>query len=172
MNRMGDTDDEQAARDRAMADIQQAYADKAAGKEPEIVGPGSDGYGGSPFYAMLKKDGLSVESKLAKLDAMPGTNVDLKDAMRAKLTRQQRRASSRAEAKMAENAQRVALANAEEQAKKLARMRYMLFALVRREGRVRLTQAELNATEPTAGLDVKVQENGDLLVTYVRGRDR
>ena len=139
-----------------MARVQQAIDDKAAGKEPVVHGPGEDGYGGSPLYAMLKKDGLE-------------------DSTRS--TRQQRRAEERASAKrtealakMAENAERVALGDA--QAAKMQRMRIMLFALVKQLGRARLTQHELNAVEPGSGLDVKVQPNGDLVVTFLRGRDR
>ena len=76
--------------------------------------------------------------------------------------------ASAALARMRENSERVG----DEQAAKLQRMRQLLFAIVKREGRVRLTRAELAAIEPRAGLDVKVQENGDLVVTFLRGSER
>jgi hypothetical protein len=96
---------------------------------------------------------------------------------KANETRQVRRAEARmsakqevALAKMNANAERTVFG--EEQAAKFQRMRTMLFALVKQQGRVRFTQQELNAIEPRAGLDVKIQDNGDLLVTFLRGRDR
>lgn len=92
-------------------------------------------------------------------------------------SRQARRAEARAASKrnaaltkMAENAERVVLG--EETASKMQRMRMMLFAIVHQLGRVRLTQQELNAVLPKDGLDVKVQPHGDLVVTYLRARDR
>jgi hypothetical protein len=118
-----------------------------------------------------------AQSLLTKLGEMPATNIDLKDAVHDKLSRQVRRAEERAATKqstaltkMAENAERVVLG--EEQAQKMQRMRVMLFALVKQLGRARLTQAELNAIAPKDGLDVKVQPDGSLVVTYLRGRDR
>jgi len=93
------------------------------------------------------------------------------------VSRQVRRAEERAATKqsaalatMAENAERVVVG--EEQAGKLQKMRQMLFALIRREGRVRLSQADLAAVAPKDGLDAKVQENGDLVVTYLKGSQR
>lgn len=47
------------------------------------------------------------------------------------------------------------------------RMRLMLFALVRREGRVRISRADLEAAQRGGKLDVKTQENGDLVVSFV-----
>lgn len=96
------------------------------------------------------------------------------------VSRQVRRAEERAATKqsaalaalatMAENAERVVVG--EEQAGKLQKMRQMLFALIRREGRVRLSRADLAAVALKDGLDAKVQENGDLVVTYLKGSQR
>lgn len=48
----------------------------------------------------------------------------------------------------------------------LERLMRVLFALVRAQGRVRIARADLEAA--TGGkLDVKVQENGDLIVSFV-----
>ncbi len=51
----------------------------------------------------------------------------------------------------------------------LVKGRIMLAALVKRDGRVRITRRELEAVQQRDKLDVKVQENGDLMVTFVEG---
>lgn len=53
--------------------------------------------------------------------------------------------------------------------KAMRRLRLMLFALVRREGRVRISQREYQAIADADKLDVKVQENGDLVVSFEKG---
>lgn len=51
----------------------------------------------------------------------------------------------------------------------LVKGRIMLAALVRKEGRIRITRRELEAVQQRDKLDVKVQENGDLMVTFLEG---
>lgn len=81
------------------------------------------------------------------------------------MSRQQRRAAERVAAKEAEQSL-VSITTA--QLEKLHRARIMLAALVRREGRVRIPQKELTIRKGDQ-LDVKVQDNGDLVVTYKAG---
>lgn len=81
------------------------------------------------------------------------------------ITRQQRRAAEREAAKVPEPL----ISITEAQYGKLMRARIMLAALVKREGRVRLTQRELNGIGKRAKLDVKVAENGDVVMTFVEG---
>lgn len=75
--------------------------------------------------------------------------------------------------KEAEHAQRqahaVMVSVDERRLAQLAKARIMLAALVKRDGRVRITRRELDAIEQRSKLDVKVQENGDLVVTFVEG---
>lgn len=52
---------------------------------------------------------------------------------------------------------------------RLRRGQYMLTALVREQGRVRISRAALESIKRTDRLDVKVQENGDLVVTFLAG---
>lgn len=80
------------------------------------------------------------------------------------ITRQQRRAQERAAQKDAQSLVHVT----KEQYDKLHRARIMLAALVRREGRVRIARRELELQRGDK-LDVKVQENGDLMVTFKAG---
>lgn len=160
------------------ARVYQTIKDKAEGKPmPPLAGPGEDGYGGSALYKLLKKDGLEVANVDVETGDVTMRGVEDASASVAGASRQVRRAEERASTKqsaaltkMAENAERVVLG--EEQAQKMQRMRIMLFALVKQLGRVRLTQAELNAIAPKDGLDVKVQPDGSLVITYLRGRDR
>lgn len=84
------------------------------------------------------------------------------------ITRQQRRAAERAAAKEAERESEELVSMTKAQFQKLHRARVMLAALVRREGRVRIPQRELQIQKGDQ-LDVKVQENGDLLVTFKAG---
>lgn len=92
------------------------------------------------------------------------------------LSRQQRRAQERADekrsaalSKMASNAEAVVLG--EEEAGRRERARRMLFALVKREGRVRIPLRDLEAIGARDGLDVKVAGH-DLVITYLEGRAR
>lgn len=92
------------------------------------------------------------------------------------LPRQQRRAIERSEEKrrealqrMADNAERVVVG--EEEAARRERARRMLFALVKREGRVRIPIRELEAVGARDGLDVKLV-GADLVITYLEGRAR
>lgn len=119
-----------------------------------------------PLYGIPKSD-----EKLVGVRVVEGGFVE--PAPSRQVRRAEERATSKqsvALTKMAENAERVVVG--EEQASKLQKMRQMLFALVRREGRVRLTQRELAAVQSRDGLDVKVQENGDLAVTYLPASQR
>ena len=52
---------------------------------------------------------------------------------------------------------------------RLRRAQYMLTALVKQQGRVRIDRAMLDNLRTTDRLDVKVQEGGDLVVTYLAG---
>jgi hypothetical protein len=45
----------------------------------------------------------------------------------------------------------------------------MLTALVKEQGRVRISRVMLEGLQRTDRLDVKVQEGGDLVVTYLAG---
>jgi hypothetical protein len=51
----------------------------------------------------------------------------------------------------------------------MQKLRLMLFALIRREGRVRISRREVDAITDADKLDVKVQENGDLVVSFEKG---
>lgn len=51
---------------------------------------------------------------------------------------------------------------------RLNKARVMLAALVKQSGRVRISKRDLTPVEGSK-LDVKVQENGDLVVTFVEG---
>lgn len=53
---------------------------------------------------------------------------------------------------------------------KLLRARHMLFALLKQSGRARIDRRLLDSINLTDTMDIKVQENGDLVVTFVEGR--
>jgi hypothetical protein len=91
------------------------------------------------------------------------------------LSRQVRRAQEREAAKLAEKTD-AALADAEratalasQRMMSLMKTRHMLFALVRATGRVRIHRDDLKRVTDRDKLDVKVQENGDLVVTFEEG---
>lgn len=91
-------------------------------------------------------------------------------------TRQVRRAAGRADekrevavTKMAQNAEAVALGV--DVAEKFQRMRHMFFAFVRSQGRIRIPSKDLNQLEERGRLEVKVSENGDLMVSYLANTD-
>lgn len=92
------------------------------------------------------------------------------------ITRQQRRAQEREAEKIAERAERPATAEEMLEAKandarKLAllKSRHMLFALVRAQGRVRISAADLSRVTDRCKLDCRVQPNGDMVVSFVDG---
>jgi hypothetical protein len=90
--------------------------------------------------------------------------VDGSDNVVDLVTRQQKRAQERAAAKDAQSVVPIT----KERLAALMRARTMLAALVRRTGRVRISRAEV---EIGAGsrVEVKVQDNGDLVVSFVEG---
>lgn len=45
----------------------------------------------------------------------------------------------------------------------------MLAALVKQSGRVRITARELQSITQKSRIDVKVQENGDLVLSFLEG---
>lgn len=51
----------------------------------------------------------------------------------------------------------------------MMKQRHMLAALCRAQGRVRIPRGDLDKITQRDKLDVKVQENGDLVVTFVEG---
>lgn len=55
----------------------------------------------------------------------------------------------------------------EEAVRGLRKAQHMLAALVKMQGRIRITRAMLESVGPKDGLDVKVDEHGNLLVTYL-----
>lgn len=62
------------------------------------------------------------------------------------------------------------MAAADPRIAKLLRARHMLFALVKEQGRLRIGRKVLDSVLTTDTVDIKVQEDGDLIVTLVAGR--
>lgn len=118
--------------------------------------------------AMAQSAAVAGASNVAQVlaDILEGEEAEGDDegAEVVPITRQQRRAQERAAAKEAQSLVHVT----KEQYDKLHRARIMLAALVRREGRVRIARRELELQRGDK-LDVKVQENGDLMVTFKAG---
>lgn len=55
----------------------------------------------------------------------------------------------------------------EEAVRGLRKAQHMLAALVKLQGRIRITRAQLESVGPKDGLDVKADEHGNLVVTYL-----
>lgn len=88
------------------------------------------------------------------------------------VSRQQRRAAERAREKeqaALEKAAEETLATDDPRLKPLLKARHMLFAMAREHGRVRIKATHLNVVTTADKLDVRVQPNGDLVVSFVEG---
>lgn len=91
------------------------------------------------------------------------------------LPRQQRRAHERQAEKLAELTEKAAregereLAAADKRMAALMKARALLFAMARENGRIRVSRAHLDALTDRDQLAAKVQENGDIVLTFVTG---
>lgn len=86
------------------------------------------------------------------------------------MNRSQRRAAD-ARAKMHHNAQRIRDAvDARNEARDMAGMfRALLFACIRREGRIRIKAEDLQALHEDDRVDLQEQDNGDVIVSFTSG---
>lgn len=91
--------------------------------------------------------------------AAAGEVVDLR-------SRQQRRAEAREARKTWEDV----YTDSDPRLQPLMKARHMLFAMLRQAGRIRIPAAELQAVDLRDKVDVKVADNGDLIVEYLGER--
>lgn len=90
-------------------------------------------------------------------------------------SRQVRRAKARGMAKMKESVERIAgreeaiLATSDARIARLMRAQHALLALVKREGRIRMSKRELASITTGDALEFKVQDNGDVVVSFHGG---
>lgn len=81
-------------------------------------------------------------------------------------SRQQRRAEAREARKTWEDV----YTDSDPRLQPLMKARHMLFAILRQAGRIRIPAAELQAVDMRDKVDVKVADNGDLIVEYLGER--
>jgi hypothetical protein len=110
---------------------------------------------------------MSEETIVTKVPATEDNVLPFKAASR-QVKRAKARQSKKDERALEKKADET-LATDDARLKPLLKARHMLFALIRETGRVRIKAEHLNVVTTADKLDVRVQPNGDLMVTFVEG---